>query len=178
VKKTLLQPDSSGNWQVAEVKESTIKEDNKKRTSEERISRPDSNGGFSEVSRTVGKETENAAGEKSTSVETYFTNAPGVAADGGLHLNSQETTVQKTDLGEKTTEQQRKLPNPNDPNGSPQVTTRTKYTVRYAASGTEETKTSQERDINGAFNVVSTEARKSDEAPEAQAQTAPSEKPK
>src|SRR5271155_2386315 len=65
VKKTLLQPDSSGNWQVAEVKESTIKEDDKNRTSVERISRPNSDGGLSEVARTVGKETENA-GEKNT----------------------------------------------------------------------------------------------------------------
>jgi hypothetical protein len=178
VKKTLLQPDSSGNWQVAELKESTIREDNKSRSSEERISRPDSDGGFSESSRTVGKETENAAGEKSTTVETYYTNAPGVAADGGLLLNSQETIVQKTDSGGKATEQQRKQPNPNDPNGSPQVTTKTKYIVRYAASGTDETKTIQESDINGAFNVVSVEARKSDQTPPAQAQTAPSEKPK
>jgi hypothetical protein len=78
VKQTLLQPDPSGNWQVAEVKESTVKEDNKNRTTEERISRPDSGGGLSQVSRIVGKETENAAGEKSTTVETYFQNAPGV----------------------------------------------------------------------------------------------------
>jgi hypothetical protein len=177
-KKTLLQPDSSGNWQVAEVKESTIKEGNKNRTSEEHISRPDSDGGLSEVSRTVGRETENAAGEKSTTVETYFTNAPGVAADGSLHLNWQVTTVQKTDAGGKTTEQQRKQPNPNDPNGDAQVTAKTKYTVQYAATGTEETKTIQERDINGVFNVVSVEARKSDQTPAAQAQTAPSEKPK
>jgi hypothetical protein len=178
VKKTLLGPDSSGNWQVAEVKESTSKEDNKNRTSEERISRPDSDGGLSEVSRTVGKETENAAGEKSTTVETYFTNGPGVAADGSLHLNWEVTTVQKTDAGGKTTEQQRRQPNPNDPNGDPQVTAKTKYTVRYAATGTEETKTIQERDINGAFHVVSVEASKSDQTPAAQAQTATSEKPK
>jgi hypothetical protein len=178
VKKTLLEPDSSGNWQVAEVKESTSKEDNKNRTSEERISRPDSDGGLSEVSRTVGKETENAAGEKSTTVETYFTNGPGVAADGSLHLNWEVTTVQKTDAGGKTTEQQRRQPNPNDPNGDPQVTAKTKYTVRYAATGTEETKTIQERDINGAFHVVSVEASKSDQTPAAQAQTATSEKPK
>jgi hypothetical protein len=50
--------------------------------------------------------------------------------------------------------------------------------VRYAASSTEETKTVQERDINGAFNVVSAEARKSDQAPTAQEQLAPSAKPK
>jgi hypothetical protein len=177
-KKTLLQPDSSGNWQVAETKESTSKEDNKSRTSEERISRPDSDGGLSEVSRTVGKETENAAGEKTTTLETYFRNAPGVAADGSLRLNWQVTTVQKSDAGGKTTEQQRKQPNPNDPNGDPQVTAKTKYTVRYAATGTEETKTNQERDINGAFNVVSVEERKSDQTPAAQAPTTTSEKPK
>jgi hypothetical protein len=178
VKKTLLQPDSSGNWRVAEVKESTSKEDNKNRTSEERISRPDSDGGLSEVSRTVGKETQSAAGEKTTTVETYFTNAPGVAADGGLRLNWQVTTVQKTDSGGKTTEQQRMQPNPNDTNGGLQVSTRTKYTVRYAASGTDETKTIQERDVNGAFQVVSVETRKSDQAPAPQVQAAPSEKPK
>ena len=178
VKKTLLQPNSSGNWEVAEVKESTIKEDNKARTSEERISRPDSDGGLSEVSRTVGKETESAAGEKTSTVETYFTNAPGVAADGGLRLNWQVTTVQKTDSGGKTTEQQRMQPNPNDTNGGLQVSTRTKYTVRYAASGADETKTIQERDVNGAFQVVSVETRKSDQAPAPQVQAAPSEKPK
>jgi len=178
VKKTLLQPNSSGNWEVAEAKETTLKEENKNRTSEERISRPDSEGGLSEVSRTVGKETENSAGEKNTTVETYFTNAPGVAADGSLRLNWQVTTVEKTNAGGKTTEQQGKQPNPNDTNGGLQVTTKTKYTVRYAASSTEETKTVQERDINGAFNVVSAEARKSDQAPAAQEQLAPSEKPK
>ena len=178
VKKTLLQPNSSGNWEVAEAKETTLKEENKNRTSEERISRPDSEGGLSEVSRTVGKETENSAGEKNTTVETYFTNAPGVAADGSLRLNWQVTTVEKTNAGGKTTEQQGKQPNPNDTNGGLQVTTKTKYTVRYAASSTEETKTVQERDINGAFNVVSAEARKSDQAPTAQEQLAPSAKPK
>ena len=177
-KKTLLQPDSSGNWQVAEVKESTIEEDNKNRTSKEHISRPDSDGGLSEVSRSVEKETESASGEKSTTVETYFTNAPGVAADGSLHLNWQVTTVQKTDAAGKTTEQQGKQPDPNDPNGDPQVIAKAKYTVRYAATGTQETKTIQERDTNGAFHVVSVEARKSEQAPAAQAPTAPSEKPK
>jgi hypothetical protein len=178
VKKTLLQPDSTGNWQVAEVKESTIAEDHQNRTSEERISRPDSDGGLLEVSRTAGKETENAAGEKNTTVETYFTNAPGVAADGRLRLNWQVNTVRKADSGGRTIDQQGKQPDPNDPNGSLQVNTRTKYIVRYAAPGTEETKTIQQRDINGAFNVVSVEARKSDQAPAAQAQTATSEKPK
>jgi hypothetical protein len=130
------------------------------------------------VSRTVGEEKENAAGEKNTTVETYFTNAPGVAADGGLRLNSQVTTVQSIHSGGKTIEELRKQPNPNDTSGSLQVSTRTKYVVRYAASGTDETKTTQERDINGAFHVAFVETRKSDQAPAPQVQVAPSEKPK
>jgi len=178
VKKTLLQPDSGGNWVVGEVRESTIKEDDKNRTSEERISRSDSEGRFSEVSRTVGKETENAAGEKSNTVEIYSTNVPGVAPDGSLHLNWQVTTVEKTDSGPKTTEQRAKQPNPNDPSEGLQVSRKTKYVVLYNASGTQQTKTVQERDINGTFNVVSVETQKSGQVPAEQVQTRPSEKPK
>jgi hypothetical protein len=178
VKKTLLQPDSSGNWEVGEVKERTIKEDNKIRTTEESKSRHDLEGRVSEVSRTVGKETETTAGEKSTTVETYYTNTPGVAPDGSLHLNWQVTTVQKKDSDGKTTDQQGKQPNPDDPNGNLQVNTKTKYIVLYAASGTQQTKTIQERDINGTFNVVSVETQKSGQVPAEQVQTTPSEKPK
>jgi hypothetical protein len=178
VKKTLLQPDSSGNWVVGEVRESIIQEDDKNRTSEERISRSDSEGRFSEVLRTVSKETENAAGEKSNTAETYSTNVPGVAPDGGLHLNWQVTTVEKTDSGGKTTEQQAKQPDPNDPSDGLQVSTKTKYVVRYNAPGTQQTKTIQARDINGTFNVVSVETQKSDQVPVDQVKTVPSEKPK
>jgi hypothetical protein len=178
VKKTMLHPDSRGNWEVSAVKESTIKEDGKSRTSEERISRPDSDGSLSDVSRTIGKETETSAGEKTNTSETYSTYVPGLAPDGSLHLNWQVTTVQKTDSGGKTTEQQVKQPNPDDPNSGLQVSTRTKYIVRYDASGTQQTKTIQVRDINGTFNVVSVETRKSDEVPAEQVPKASSDKPK
>jgi hypothetical protein len=178
VQKTMLWQDSSGNWKVGEVRESTIKEDGKNRTSEERVSRSDSDGRLSEVSRTVGKETETASGEKSNTVETYSKDIPGVAPDGSLHLNQRVTTVQKKDSGGKTIEQQVEQPNPSDPNSGLQVGTKTKYTVKYAASGTQQTKTVQERDINGTLNVVSVETRKSGQTPAAQEQTAPSDKPK
>ncbi|MGB2635880.1 MAG: hypothetical protein WAM58_18265, partial [Candidatus Acidiferrum sp.] len=178
VKKTLLQPDSRGNWEVGEVKKSTIKEDNKIRTTEESISRHDLEGRVSEISRTVGKETETTAGGKSTTVETYYTNMPGVAPDGSLHLNWQVTSVQKKDSDGKTTDQQGKRPNPDDPNGDLQVNTKTKYIVLYAASGTKQTKTIQERDINGTFNVVSAETQESGQVPAEQVHTTPSEKPK
>lgn len=178
VKKTMLHPDSRGDWEVSAVKESTIKEDGKSRTSEEHISRPDSDGSLSDVSRTIGEETETSAGEKTNTSETYSTNVPGLAPDGSLHLNWQVTTVQKTDSGGKTTEQQVKQPNPDDPNGGLQVSTRTKYIVRYDASGTQQTKTIQVRDINGTFNVVSVETRKSDEVPAEQVPKAPPDKPR
>ena len=176
VKKTMLSQDSSGNWEVGEVRESTIKEDGKNRTSEERVSRSDSDGRLSEVSRTVGKETE-AAGEKSNTVETYSTDVPGLAPDGSLHLNRRVTTVERKGSGGETTEQQVEQPNPDYPNTGPQVSTKTKYIVLYGASGTQQTKTTQVRDVNGTWSVVSVETGKSDQVPAEQAQTAPSDKP-
>ena len=138
MKKTTLLPDGNGKWEVGEVKENTIKEDGKNRTTEERVSRPNSEGRLSEVSRTVGKETETAAGEKSNTVETYSTDVPGVAGDGSLHLNQRATTVEKKDSGGKTTEQQVEQPNPGNPSDGLQVKRKNKIyralrCLRYAA---------------------------------------------
>ena len=177
VKKTTLLPDGNGKWAVGEVKENTIKEDGKNRTSEERVSRPNSEGGLSEVSRTVGKETETAAGEKSSTVETYSTDISGLATDGRLHLNRRLTTVQKKNSDGKTTEQQVEQANPNNAHAGLQVNAKTKYTVRYAASGTQQTETVQTRDINDNFDVFSVDTRKSDQVSPEQVQKAPSDKP-
>jgi len=177
-KKTMRWQDSSGHWQVGEVKETTVKEDGKSRTSEERISRADSEGRLSEVSRTVGKETENAAGEKSNTVETYSTYVPGLAPDGGLHLNRRVTIVQNFDSSGKTTEQQVELPKPGDAIGGLQVAARTKYIVQYNGSVAQQAKATQVRDVNGTFNTVEVETQKSDRVPAVPAQTAPTEKPK
>jgi hypothetical protein len=178
VKKTTLLPDGNGKWAVGEVKENTIKGDDKNRTSEERVSRSNSEGGLSEVSHTVGKETETPAGEKNNTVETYSTDISGLATDGSLRLNWRVTTVQKKDADGKTTEQQVEQPNPDNANAGLQVNAKTKYTVRYASSGTQKTKTVQTRDINGNFDVVSVETEESDQVPAEQVQKAPSDKPK
>jgi hypothetical protein len=177
VKKTTLLPDGNGNWAVSEVKENTIKQDGKNRTNEERVSRSDLDGRFSEVSRTVSQETE-TAGEKSKTVETYSTQVSGLASDGGLHLNSRITTVQKKDSDGSTTEQQVEQSNPDNANAGLQVNEKTKYTVRYAASGSQQTRIVQTRDINGNFSVTSIETKKSDQTPSPQAPTASSDKPK
>ena len=177
VKKTMLVPNSSGHWVVNEVKESTIKEEGKNRTSEERISQSDSEGRLSEVSRTISRETETAAGEKNNTVETYSTDVPGLAPDGSLHLSRRVTTVQNKDSDGKATEQQVEQPKPGDPIGGLQVTAKTKYIVQYGGSIAQQAKATQVRDVNGTFNTVAVETRKSDQVLAAQAQTAPSDKP-
>jgi hypothetical protein len=178
VKKTTLVPDANGNWEVGEVKEKTIKEDGKNRTTEERVSRPDLEGRLSEVSRTVGKETETAAGEKNSTAEKYSTDIPGVAGDGSLHVKQRVTTVEKKESDNQITEQQFEQPTPGNPSDGLQVTAKTKYTVHYAASGTLQKKTIQTRDASGTFNEVSVQTEKSDQVPAEQVQKPPSDKPK
>ncbi len=177
VTKTTLRPNGNGGWEVGEVKENTIKEDGNNRTTEERLLRPDSEGRLSEISRAVDKETETAAGEKRNTVETYSLDIPRMAGDGSLRLNKRVTTVQKR--GSNIREQQVEQPRPGDPSSGLRVTAKTKYTVLYAASGTQQTAITQERDTNGSFNVVSSETRtKSDQVPAARAPTEPSNPPK
>jgi hypothetical protein len=160
----MLLPDSSGHWKAGEVKESTAKEDAKNRISEERISRPDSDARLAEVSRTVAEETETAL------------EVPGVAGDASLHLSQRITTIQKKDSAGTTTAQQVEEPNPSDPQTSLQLSTKTKCIVQYASSGTPHTKTTQVRDINGNFNVVTVETGQSGQTSAAKAHTTPSDK--
>jgi hypothetical protein len=176
VKKTTLLPDGNGNWEVGEVRKKTIKEDDNKRTTEEQVSQPDLDGRLSELSRTVSEENKTGTGESSNTVDTYSTVVPGVASDGRLHLNQRVTTVQKKDSDRGTTEQQIEQPKPGNPNGGLQVSAKTKYTVHYMTSGTEQTKTTQVSDGNGTFNVASVQTQKSDQAHPASV-TAPSDKP-
>jgi hypothetical protein len=176
VKKTILLPDGNGNWKVGEVNEKTIKEDGKKRSTDERISRPDSEGRLSEFSRTVGDETE-SAGERSSTVELYSRNVPGSSDNGKMHRTQRVMTLQKKGARGETIEQQVEQPNPGNPSDGAQVTAKTKYTVRYAASGSEKTKAVEVRDGNGNFKLFYVETRKLDQTSPAQEYTAPASKP-
>jgi hypothetical protein len=178
VQTTTLYPGANGNWELGQVVEETIKDAGNKRTIEDHVSRPDSEGELSEFSHTVSKETETAPGEISNTVETYSTVVPGVAQDGSLHLKQRVTTVRNKSSDRKTTEQQVEQPNPGNPTDGLQVRAKTKYTVQYAASGTQQTKTVQVRDTNGTFNVVSDETQKTQTVPPTQAPVAPSDTPK
>jgi hypothetical protein len=179
VKKTTLLPGANGNWQVFEVKEKTIKDDDdKNRTTEERVSRSDIDGRVSEVSRTLSHETENAEGERNATVETYTPDVPGMAGDGKLHLTGRSTSTQNKDADKKTSEQRIEQHKPGNPADGLQVTAKTKYTVHYAAGGTQQTKTIQARDSSGNFDVISVETEKSDQVPAQQAPKTPPDKSK
>src|SRR5260370_31074901 len=78
VQTSTLLPDGSGKWQVHERKESTTKEDGKERTSEEQVLQGD-DGKLAPVSRTLGKESETASGEKKNIIETYSPDVSGSA---------------------------------------------------------------------------------------------------
>jgi hypothetical protein len=177
--KTTLLPDGSGNWQVSEIRQATTRQVGKNRSSEERVSRPNSDGKLGEVSRTVSKASEDASGEKRNTLETYSLDVPGSARDGSLHLIERATTAQRTSsTGQQITEQQVEQPNPGDPSAGLRITTLTTDTVRPSASRAQATRTVQARDANGSFGVVSVDITKSDNVHAIQVQIAPSQKPK
>jgi hypothetical protein len=177
--KTTLLPDGSGNWQVGEIRQATTRQDGKNRSTEERISRPDSEGKLGEVSRAVSKESESAPGEKRNTVETYSVDVPGSTRDGSLHLVERTTTAQRTSsTGQQTTTQQVEQTNPGDPGSGLRVTILSSDTVRPGPSGAQATRTIQMRDANGSFGVVSVDTTKSDSIHAIQVRIAPSDKPK
>jgi len=179
VQKSTLLLDGAGNWQVNERKESTIKEDGKERTTEERVLRPGADDKLALVSRTLGKESETAAGEKRNTVETYSTDISGSAPDGNLHLSQRVTVVKRARSdGAQATEQQLEQLNPGEPGAGLQVTSKTLDIVQPDTSGTRETRTIEVRDASGGFGVVSFDTRKSDNVHAIDVDIAPQNKPK
>jgi hypothetical protein len=175
---TTLLPDGAGNWQVGEIRHATTRQQDKDRSSEERVSRPDSEGKVGEVFRVVSKESESASGEGRSTVETFSVDVPGSARDGNLHMVERATTQRTSSIGQQTTEQQVEQPNPGDPGSGLRVTTLTTETVSLGPSGAQTTRTIQARDANGRLAVVYVDTTKSDNVPAVQVQIAPSEKPK
>ncbi len=177
--KTTLLPDGAGNWQVGEKRETISKQDGADHSSDERVSRPDSEGKLSEISHTISHESESSPGEARKTVETYSVDVPGAVADGSLHLVQRATTTQATNsTGQQVTEQKVEQANPGDPGAGLEVSTITVDTVRPGSAGAQATRTVQERDANGDFGVISVDTTKSDNLHAIQVQIAPSEKPK
>ncbi len=178
--KTTLLPDGAGHWQVGEIRQVTTTPEGKNRsTTEQRVSRADSEGKLNQVSRTVSKESESAPGEKRDTVETYSVYVPGSAGDGSLHLVERATTVQhNSSTGQQTTEQQVEKPAPGDPGSGLRVTTQSTHTVRPGPSGAQATRTIRVLDANGSFDIVAVDTTKSDNIHAIQVQIGPPEAPK
>lgn len=179
VQTSTLLPDGSGNWQVRERKESTIKENGKERTTEEQVLRPGADGKLAPVSRTLGKESETAAGETKNTIETYSTDISGSAPDGNSHLSQRVTVVKRAGSdGAQATEKRIEQLNPVDPGAGLQVTTKTLDTAQPGPSGTRETRTIEARDVSGSFTVVSFDTQKSDNVHAIDVDLAPQNKAK
>ena len=173
---TTLLPDGAGNWQVVEIRRTTTLQEGDRRSTEEQVSLPDSEGKLGEVSRTVSNEATLASGEKRNTVETYSINVPGSVGDGSLHLVRRATTAQlSSSTGQQTNEQQVEQTDPGDPGSGLRVTILTSDTVRPGPSGAQATRIVQVRDANGSFGVVSVDTTKSDNTHAIQVQIAPSE---
>lgn len=177
--KSTLLPDGNGAWRVGEVRQGTITQEGKDRVTDERISRPGSDGQLVEVSRTIGKDSQVASGEKRTTVETYSTDVPGSTPDGSLHLVQRVTTaLRDTPGGAQTTHRQVEQVNPGDPSASLQITVVATDATTPSSSGTHETRTIQGRDANGDLNIISVDMTQSNKAPAVEVQISPSDKPK
>jgi hypothetical protein len=179
LQKSTLLLDGAGNWQVNELKESTVKENGKQRITDERISRPGSDGKLVVVSSSVGRQSETPSGEKRNTVETYSTDIPGSTPDGKLHLSQRVTTLSRLRPdGGKQTEQQIEQPNAGDPNAGLRVTVKTLDIAQPGPSGIRATRTIQVPDSTGSFGVVSVDNTKSDKSQPVTVDISPPDKPK
>jgi hypothetical protein len=179
-RKSILLPDSNGHWQLSEIREGTVKDNGTDRTKEERVLRPGTDGNLSVVERTVSKESENAAGEKRDTVETYSNNLPGTPMDGGLRLNQRVITVHRTgEHGVQSTEKQVEQRNPAQPDDGLRLTQEAIDIVRPGivrpgtGGTTQETQTLRSLDANGSLGVVSVDTRQQDNAAAIQVDIAP-----
>jgi hypothetical protein len=172
IQKTTQLPDGSGVWQAVEVRHTTIQEQGKNRSSEERVSRLDSEGKLNEVSRTVSKESGDVSGESHKTEDTYSVDLPGAARDNGLHLVQRVVTTQRANADRQQTTKTVEQPNPGDPGAGLWVTTVTRETVGVRGSEAA-TEIIQMRDANGSLGVVSVDTTKSDSSHAIEVQIAP-----
>ncbi len=164
--KSTLLLDGNGNWQLSELRQTSVTQEGENRRVDERVSRLDAENKLREVSRAVSSESESASGEKRNTVETYSVDVPGVTEDGTPHLVERTTTTRRNSpTGEQTTETQVEQPNPGDPDSGPRVSVLINDSVRPGPAGEQATYTIQMRDTNGDVRVVSVDTTNSDRVP-------------
>ncbi len=156
-KNSTLLSDGFGHWQLSEVREGTSKEGSGQgRTQEERVLRPDPNGKLAEAERTISKQTVGGKGEKRDTIETYSTNAPGIAGTDALQLVQRETTVRRISAaGEQRSVRQIERPSPGNLTKDLAVTEEVIDIVRPGGSGgTEQKLMILTQDSNGSLGEV------------------------
>jgi len=163
---------------VSEVRQATTRQEGTSRTTEERVSRIDSEGKLDEVSRVVSKESESTSGEKLSVVETYSIDVPGTARDSSLHLVERKTSTESlSSTGELATDQRVEQTNPGDPVSCLRVSVLVDGRMVPSSSGFQATRTVRLRDLNGNFGVVEVDTTKSDKVLTIQVQQTHAEKP-
>ena len=176
--KTTWLPDVNGKWQLSEIRKNTTTQEAKDRTTEERVSRLDSEGKLSEVSHVVSQDSESASGEKRSVVETYSIDVPGITRDGSLHLVERKTSTESSSsTGERATEQKVEQISPGDPGSGLRVSVLVDGKIVPEPSGEQSTVTIRARDLNGILGAVSVDMTKADRIPTIQFQQTPAEKP-
>jgi len=176
--KTTLLLDVNGNWQVNEVRQATTRQEGTNLTTEEHVSRLDSEGKLGEVSHVVSQNSESTSREKRSVVETYSIDVPGTTRDGSLHLVERKTSTESSSsTGERATEQKVEQTNPGDPGSGLRVSVLVDGRTVPGPSGEQSTVTIRARDSNGKFGIVSVDTTKTDRIPTVQIQQTPAQKP-
>jgi hypothetical protein len=176
--KTTWLPDGNGSWQVSEVRQATTRQEGTNRTTEERVSRLDSEGKLGEVSHVVSQESQSTSGEKRSVVETYSIDVPGATRDGSLHLVERKSSTERSSsIGERATEQKVEQTNPGDPGLGLRMSVLINGRMVPGPSGEQSTVSIRARDSNANFGIVSVDTAKADWIPTIQIQQTPAESP-
>jgi hypothetical protein len=177
-KRTMQLLDGGREWQVNEVRQGTITEENNSRTTEENVSRLDYEGKLSELSRTVSTESQSSSGEKHSTVENYSVDVLGASRNGSLRLVHRVTSTETTDSsGQKTVVRQVEEPNPGEPHNGLRMTSVISVNIRSGPSGAQGSQRVQVRNGGGEFEVFAVETTQSDKIHAIQVQMTRSDKP-
>jgi len=177
-KKTIRLLDGGREWQVNEVRQGTIHQEDNSRTTEETVSHLDYEGKLSEFSRTVSTESESPSGEKRNTVENYSVDMLGTSRDGSLHLVQRVTSTENTDsTAQETVVRQVEEPNPGEPHDGLRVTSVSTVNVRSGPSGAQGSRIVRVRNGSGEFEVFAVDTTKSDNIHVIQVQMRASGKP-
>jgi hypothetical protein len=180
LKKSTSLTDGTGQWQLAEVRESTSKQENGQlQTKDERILRPDADGNLTVVEHTVSQQTQPGPGETRETTDTYSINVPGVAGQNGLQLVQRQTTLQQASTTAAQTTTRTERLNPGDPSYGLRPTEETIDIIHPGVNGVAgQRRTVLTSDPDGHLGQVWVDIGKTSDPAAVQVDTGSSSKPK